>query len=132
MQRLGMAARACRAHGTARQLHGEALGHLRARAVARAEKEHARERRARLLTGAAARSRCETRVQRNTGARQQLAAPGEIQDVVRVAAVRGAATHRNEATVAELAQVVGNQALLLADQLAELAYTAIAVGELAQ
>ena len=57
------------------------------------------------------------RMQRGVGARQQLAAACEIEDVVAVAAVGGAAPHRDQATVAQLAEVVGDQALGLAARL---------------
>ena len=43
MQRLGMAARACRAHRAAGQPLGERLGDLRARAVARAQEQYVRD-----------------------------------------------------------------------------------------
>src|SRR4051812_33156236 len=42
VQRLWVAARARRAHGAAGELLGEGLGHLRARAVARAQEQHPR------------------------------------------------------------------------------------------
>jgi hypothetical protein len=71
-------------------------------------------------------------VQRHAGAHQQLAAAGEIQYVVRVTAVGGAATHRDQATVAQLAQVIGDQALAPVRQVAQLADAPVAARQLAQ
>jgi hypothetical protein len=132
MQRVRVAARASRADRAAGQLPGEHLGDLRARAIARAQEQHARERRTALTPRASARRRRQGRMQRGAGARQQLSAARQIEDVVAVAAVGGAATHRNQATVAQLAQVVGDQALAPARQLAQLAHAPIAARQLAQ
>ena len=85
-----------------------------------------------LALGAWARGRRQARVQRHAGARQQLAAARQIEDVVGVAAVGGAAAHRDKTTVAQLAQVVGDQALAPARQLAQLADPPIAARQLAQ
>jgi hypothetical protein len=71
-------------------------------------------------------------MQRRPGARKQLAATRELEDVVAVAAVGGAAPHRDEAAVAQLTQVIGDQALVPARQLTELAHAPIAAGQLAQ
>src|SRR4051812_24482171 len=107
-----MAAGAYRAHRAVRQSLAERLGHLRAGAVARAEEEHARDRR----RSASARStwrgaRREARMQRDSRAREQLAATREIEHVVGVTSVRRAASRRDQATVAQLAQVVGDEVL---------------------
>ena len=66
--------------------------------------------------GARARGRRQARMQRHAGARQQLAAARQIEHVVGVATVGGAATRRDKTTVAQLAQVVGDQALAPARQ----------------
>ena len=71
-------------------------------------------------------------MQRGAGAREQLTAAREIEHVVGVAAVGEAAARRDQPAVAQLAQVVGDQALSLAGQLAQLADAAIAVRKLAQ
>ena len=71
-------------------------------------------------------------MQRRAGARQQLAAARQIEHVVGVAAVGGAAARRDQAAVAQLAQVVGDQALAPARQLAQLAHAPIAARQLAQ
>ena len=71
-------------------------------------------------------------MQRDSGAREQLATMREIQCVVAVAAICGAAPRRNQATVAQLAQVVRDQALALTRELAELSHAAIAARQLAQ
>ncbi len=114
------------------QLLGERLGHLRARAVAGAQEQHARRAPAALAPGACAARQRKARVQRRAGARQQLAAARQVEDVVGVAAVGGAAPHRDKATVAQLAQVVGDQALAPARQRAQLADAPIAARQLAQ
>ena len=98
------------------QLLGERLGHLRARAVAGAQEQHAREPRAAARAHRRVPGQRQARVQRDAGARQQLAAARQIEGVVGVAAVGGAATHRHKATVAQLTQVVGDQALAPARQ----------------
>jgi hypothetical protein len=107
---------------------GERLGDLRARAVARAQEERAR----RSDAGARARGRREAGVQRHAGARQQLAAARQLEDVVRVASVGRAAMHRDQTAVAQLAQVVGDQALAPAGQRAQLADAPVAARQLAQ
>ena len=66
------------------------------------------------------------RVQRDAGAGQQLAAARQIEHVVAVAAVGCAAAHRDEAAVAQPAQVVGDQALPPAPSSAQLAHAPIA------
>ena len=71
--------------------------------------------------------RRQARVQRDAGVREHLSAARQVEDVVSVAAVGRATPQRDEATVAQLAQVVGDQALAPASQLAKLAYAAIAV-----
>jgi hypothetical protein len=71
-------------------------------------------------------------VQRHAGAAQQLAAAGQLEHVVGVAAVGGAATQRDEASVAQLAEVVRDQALPPPGQLAQLAHAPIAARQLAQ
>ena len=127
MQGLRMAAGAGCAHRSAGQLLAERLGDLRAGAVAGAQEQHVRERGAAL-----ARGRRQAGVQRRAGARKQFAAAGQIDRVVRVTAVGGAAAHRDEATVAKLAQVIRDKVLAPARQLAELAHSPIAAGQLSQ
>ena len=78
--------------------------------------------------GASARPGCSARA----GAGQQLAAAREVERVVGVAAVGRAAARRHEAAVAELAQVVRDQVLRLADQRASARHPAVAAGQLAQ
>ena len=131
MQRLGMAAGAGRAHRAAGQLLGERLGHLRARAVARAQEQHARARRAAL---AAARAAAAPRpgCSEAPALGEQLTAARQLEHVVGVAAVGGAAARRDEAAVAQLAQVVRDEALAPAGQLAQLADAPIAARQLAQ
>ena len=71
-------------------------------------------------------------MQRGAGADEQLSAARQLEHVVRVAAVGEAAARRHESTIAQLAQVVGDQALALPGPLAQLAHTQVAARELAQ
>ena len=132
MQRLRVAPGA---HGLDRatgEVLAERLGHLRARAVARAQEEHAGDRGADLGLRAVASACREPRVQRHAGAGEQLAAACEVEDVVGVAAVGSTATRRHEATVAEPPQVIRDQALAPVRLRAELAHAAIAACQLGQ
>src|SRR3954451_9548933 len=99
MQRLRMAARACRSHSDAGQLLAERLGDLGARAVAGAQEQHPRQRSAGLARVARPRDHRQPRVQRHAGAPQQLAAALQIENVVAVTAVGRAATHRDKTAV---------------------------------
>src|SRR6516164_9776884 len=71
-------------------------------------------------------------MQRAAGTLQQRAAPREIDRVVAVAPVGGAATRAHELAGAELAEVIGDEALALADQLRELTNRAVAADELTE
>ena len=71
-------------------------------------------------------------MQRGPGVGEELAAAGEIEDVVAVAPVGGAAVAADEAAVAQAAQVVGDEVLRPARELAQLADPAVALGQLAQ
>ena len=64
--------------------------------------------------------------------RQQLAAAREVEHVVAVAPVGGAAAARNHALGAQLAEVVGDQILGRFERAAQLANATIAARELAQ
>ena len=57
---------------------------------------------------------------------------GEVDRVVGVATVGGAATREHESTVAELAEVIRHEALRLVDELGELRHGAVAADQLAQ
>src|SRR5918995_6055 len=61
-----------------------------------------------------------------------LAALRQLEDVVAVAPVGRAATHRDETAVAQLAQVVGDEALAPARERAQLADPPVAAPQLAQ
>src|SRR5215211_4603039 len=132
VKRLRMAARAVRAEGAVGQPLREGLGDLRARAVAGAEEEHARERGALPVAAAGTRGWRQAGMQGNTCVRQELAATRQIEHVVAVAAVSGAAALRDKALVAQLTQVVRDQALAPPRRRAELAHTPIAARQLAQ
>ena len=125
-----MAARAHRAHRAGGQLFGERLRHLRTRAVAGAQEQHPR-RCGGTPAVTWARGRDQTRMQRSAGARQQLAAAREIEDVVGVATVRRAAAHRDDTPVSQLAQVVRDEALAAARERAQLPHAPIAACQLA-
>ena len=71
-------------------------------------------------------------MQRPAARRQQLAAPREVEHVVRVTPVGGATAARNDALGAELAEVVGDQVLGRIEQAAQLANAAVAARELDQ
>ncbi len=66
------------------------------------------------------------------GVGEELAAAGEIEHVVAVAPVGGAAVAADETAVAQAAQVVGDQVLRAARELAQLADPAVALRQLAQ
>ena len=71
-------------------------------------------------------------MQRGAGADEQLTAARQLEHVVGVTAVGEAAARRDHSAVAQLAQVVGDQALALPGQLAQLADTPIAARQFAQ
>jgi hypothetical protein len=71
-------------------------------------------------------------VQRSARAREQLAAALEVERRSSVAAVGQAAPRGDQAAVAQLAQVVGDEALRLRDQRAQLAHAPVAARQLAQ
>ena len=130
VQGLGMAAGAGRAHRAVGEVFGQRLGHLRARAVAGAQEQHARLCRA--AASVCAHGGRQPWMQRRTGGDEQLTAARQLEDVVGVAAVGEAAAGRHQFAVAQLTQVVGDQALALAGQLAQLADTPIAARQFAQ
>ncbi len=128
----GVATGALGLDGVAGEVLEQRLGDLRARAIAGAEEEDA---------GSAARGRVavcvgwdegEAGVERAAGPGEQLTAAREVNAVVGVAAVEGAAAHRHEAAGAEAAEVVGDEILRLAEHVRELADLAVAAGELAE
>ena len=71
-------------------------------------------------------------MQRRAGSLQLFSARREMDGVVAVASIGRAATRAHEPAVAELAQVVRHETLLLADERRQLANRAVAVRELAQ
>ena len=71
-------------------------------------------------------------MQRGAGAGEQLSAAHQLQHVVRVTAVGEAAPRRHQTAIAQLTQVIRDEALTLPSQLAQLAHTPIAARELAQ
>ena len=81
--------------------------------------------------GAWAGNRSQAGVQRHAGARNQLAAAGQIEDVVLVAAVGCAAAHRDKPTLTQPAQVIGDEALPPAGEAAQLTDPPIAARQLA-
>ena len=71
-------------------------------------------------------------MQRGAGADEQLTAAPELEHVVGVTAVGEAAARRDDSGVAQLAQVVGDQALALPCQFAQLANAPITARQFAQ
>ena len=71
-------------------------------------------------------------MQRGAGAGEQLTAAHQLEDVVGVATVGEAATRRDQSAVAQLAQVVGDEALSLVGELTQLTDPPIAARQLAQ
>ena len=71
-------------------------------------------------------------MQRGAGGGEQLAAAHQLEDVVGVATVGEAATRGDQPAVAQLAQVVGDEALAVAGELAQLADPPVAARQLAQ
>ena len=71
-------------------------------------------------------------MQRTAGGLELFPAPREIDGVVAVAAVGRAATRADQPARAQLTQVVGHQALPLAEELRQLPNRAVAVHELAE
>jgi hypothetical protein len=71
-------------------------------------------------------------MQRTARGLELLPAPGEIDRVVTVPSIRRAATRAHKPARAQLTQVVRHQALLLAEELRQLANRAVAANELAQ
>jgi hypothetical protein len=132
VQLLRPAAGAEDTHGPGGEVVQQRLGDLRAGAVAGAEEEHAR--------SAPASRRFEPRrggqskagVQRCAGLAEQLAAAREVEAVVAVAAVEGAAANRDQSDLPQLPQVVGDERLWLAQRARQLAHAAVAPRELAQ
>jgi len=130
VQRFGMAAGAVRLDGPARPSPGHRLGHLGPRAVAGAQEQrpHGTDQ------GVVTRGRGETkaRVERPAGRRQQSADTRQIQPVVGVPAIGGAAPRGHETAVPQLAQVVRDQVLGLTEQPGQLVDHPVAPGQLTQ
>src|SRR6059058_1925100 len=71
-------------------------------------------------------------MERTSGVREQLAASKEVRSVVDVSAVGGASPGGDDAGVAQLGEVVRNEALRLAKQLRELTDASVAPGQLGE
>ena len=71
-------------------------------------------------------------MQRARGVGQQVADPFEIDEVIGVAAVGGAAARRDQAGPAQQAEVVGNQVLRVTEERGQLVHLPVAAGQLAQ
>ena len=129
VQRLGLAARAGRLDRVPAELAEQRLGHLRAGAVPGAQEQHPDAdpdpRRGR-------RDQPQARVQSPAGVGQEFAAAGQVDAVIGVSAVGRTAPGRHQPARPELAEVVGNQALRLAEQAGELADLPVAPGQLGQ
>ncbi len=71
-------------------------------------------------------------MERPAGGRQQPSDPREIQPVVGVPAIGGAAPRGHETAIPQLAKVVGDQVLSLANQVGQLVHDAVAPRQLPQ
>jgi hypothetical protein len=130
VQRLGVAAGAGGGDGARRPVLDERFGDLRAGAVAGAQEQQSRASASWLGDIRRRRRDGKTGVQRVPGVAEEVAAAQQIGAVVDVAAVGRAAARGDDAGLAELLQVVGDQVLRLADELDELADAPIAAPEL--
>jgi hypothetical protein len=135
VQRLRTAARAGHLDPAAGQLPEQRLGDLRAAAVPGAEEQHPGPH----PVGPAGPTLqpgpgpgTETRMKGQPGLGQQLAAAGQLDAVVGVPAIGRTAPRRHQAARAELTQVVGDQALRLAQQPRQLADLPVGAGQLGQ
>src|SRR6185312_11537170 len=106
------------------------LGHRGPGAVARAEEEDPRPPQPPAL--AQRRPEPQSRMEGAASRRQEAADTRQIDPVVGVAAIGGAAPRRYQRAIAQLAQMVRDQVLRLADERRQLADDAVAAGELAQ
>ena len=108
------------------------LGHLGPGAVAGAQEQHPHPLRSGRERARLGWAEAEPRVQRRAGGGEEVAEAGEVSRVVRVSTVGGAASSGDEPGVAELAQVVGDEVLVLAREVGQLVHGAVAAGEVAQ
>ena len=133
VQWLGTAARPGHLDRASGQLPEQRLGHLRATTVPGASEQHPSPHPVgpgglALQLGPGT----EPRMKGQPGLGQPLAAAGQLDAVVGVPAVGRTAARRHQAARAELAQVVGDQALRLAQPPRQLADLAIGAGQLGQ
>src|SRR5262249_54868369 len=132
-QRLGMTARTPRLDGMGRAVLQQRLGDLRTRRVPRTQEQDALF----LTTGKVRRlvgDRCEAKrgVQCGAGRAEQLAAASDVDAIVGVAAVSGAAPRPDQSRRAEFAEVIRDKVLRLAEQLSQLADSPVAASQLDQ
>lgn len=111
----------------------QGLRHLRPRAVARAEEQHARRSRCRERQGLG-RAKVEPQpgLQAATGRAEHLAATPQIDPVVRIPAVGRASASRHQPCLAKLAEVIRNEVLRFAEELCELADPTVAERQLTE
>ncbi len=129
VQRLGLAARAGRLDRVPAELSEQRLGQLRAGAVPGAQEQHA-DARPDPIRGR--RDQPQARVESPARLGQELGAAGQVDAVIGVPAVGRAAPGGHQPARLELAEVVGNQALRLAEQTGELADLPVAAPQLGQ
>src|SRR4051794_29692313 len=132
MERLRIAARARRRHSTGGKLLAKRLGDLRPRTVSRAQKEHACDGRRASALARGDRRWQEAGMQRLACRRNQLATPVQIERVIRVTTVGGATARGYEAAVAQPTQVIRDEVLAPASELAELSHAAVTACQIAQ
>src|SRR5207302_1534225 len=129
----GVAARARGVDRAGGRVLEERLGDLRAGAVAGAQEQHSSPARPPDRMGRRG-SRCEPErgVQCSAGRLKLLLATSEVDRVVAVTSVRGAATRGDEPALAQATQVVGDKVLRLPEAFGQLPYRAITEGQLPQ
>jgi hypothetical protein len=122
----GVAAGAGHVDGAPGEPPEESLCHLRAAAVPGAEEEDP-------AAGGRAegrQSKVEAGMEGDAATRESFSTAREVDAVVGIAAVGGAFSHGDEVRRAEAGEVVGDEALGLADDIGELADVAVTPGEL--
>jgi hypothetical protein len=141
VQRPGVRAGACRVHPVPGAVPEQRRGHGRAAAVSRAHEQHAPgtlsrgaapPRHGGVGDGAGDGAESQPWMQGGGGIGQGVRAAGQVKAVVRVTRVETAAARGDQPARAELAQVVGDEVLRLAERGHQFADPLVAAGKLAQ
>jgi hypothetical protein len=134
VKRLGMTAGADRLDRATRLLLDERLGELRTRAVPGAQEQHPhrRAKRGSSVGNRGGRGQIQAGVERAAARREELTAAGEVEQVVGLAAVEGAAAPLDQLLGLKPSEVVGHERLRFLEQLAKFVDAAVAAGQLEQ